>query len=80
MLFAAVVRLEHRNQCVGAIAALTTDINFEGIEPMAKGQVRSNREARKPKKEKSPVKTEATFANQIKAATKGNPQGSKPKA
>jgi len=47
---------------------------------MAKGQVRSNREARKPKQEKSAVKTENTFANQIKVATKASPQGSKPKS
>ncbi|TCL69455.1 hypothetical protein [Rhizobium sp. BK251] len=47
---------------------------------MAKGQMRSTREARKPKKDKSPAKAEATFANQMKAATKDHPQGSKPKA
>lgn len=47
---------------------------------MAKGQVRSNREARKPKKDKSPAKVESTFANQIKVAGKAAPQGSKPKS
>lgn len=47
---------------------------------MAKGQVRSNREVRKPKKEKAAAKTESTFANQIKVATKASPQGSKPKS
>jgi len=52
----------------------------KGIAFMAKGQVRSNREARKPKQEKSAVKTENTFANQIKVATKASPQGSKPKS
>lgn len=44
---------------------------------MAKGQVRSNREARKPKQEKSPVKVETSFANQIKEAAKSSPQGGK---
>ncbi|MBB4275544.1 hypothetical protein [Rhizobium mongolense] len=47
---------------------------------MAKGQVRGNRETRKPKQEKSPIKVESTFANQIKAATKSNPQGGKHKS
>jgi hypothetical protein len=42
---------------------------------MAKGQMRSNRETRKPKQEKSPAKVEATFANQVKDATKSNPGG-----
>ncbi|MEK1894936.1 MAG: hypothetical protein AAAB20_16965 [Rhizobium sp.] len=56
-------------------------LNFktERIEPMAKGQMRSNRETRKPKQEKSPVKVEATFANQVKDATKSSPQGGKHK-
>lgn len=39
---------------------------------MAKGQVRSNRETRKPKKEKAAAKVENTFANQIKASTKSS--------
>ncbi|SCW79322.1 hypothetical protein SAMN02927900_04978 [Rhizobium mongolense subsp. loessense] len=47
---------------------------------MAKGQVRGNREARKPKQEKAPIKVESTFANQIKAATKSNPQGGRHKS
>jgi len=42
---------------------------------MAKGQMRSNRETRKPKQEKSPAKVEATFGNQVKDATKSNPGG-----
>ncbi|APO78397.1 hypothetical protein AM571_PC00659 (plasmid) [Rhizobium etli 8C-3] len=50
------------------------------IAPMAKGQIRGNREARKPKQEKSPMKVESTFANQIKAATKSNAQGGKHKS
>lgn len=45
---------------------------------MAKGQVRGNREVRKPKQEKAAPKVENTFANQIKASTKG-PDGNKPK-
>lgn len=44
---------------------------------MAKGQMRGNREARKPKQKKSPVQPQNSFAEQIKAATKGNPQGGK---
>ncbi len=47
---------------------------------MAKGQVRGNREARKPKQEKAPAKVEATFANQIKDAAKSSPQGGKHKS
>ncbi|WP_165505921.1 hypothetical protein [Rhizobium leguminosarum] len=46
---------------------------------MAKGQVRSNREVRKPKKDKQEAKVESTFANQMKTATKPAPQGSAPK-
>jgi len=46
---------------------------------MAKGQVRSNREVRKPKKDKQAAKTESTFANQMKTATTTAPQGSAPK-
>jgi hypothetical protein len=46
---------------------------------MAKGQVRSNREARKPKKDKQAAKVESTFANQMKTATKSTPQGAAPK-
>ena len=37
---------------------------------MAKGQMRSNRETRKPKQEKAPVRVESTFANQKKDAKK----------
>ncbi|WP_164736352.1 hypothetical protein [Rhizobium vallis] len=46
---------------------------------MAKGQVRSNREVRKPKKDKQAAKVESTFANQMKTATASAPHGSAPK-
>ncbi|HWT58736.1 MAG TPA: hypothetical protein VN284_12900 [Rhizobium sp.] len=46
---------------------------------MAKGQVRSNREVRKPKKDKQAAKVESTFANQMKTATTTAPHGSAPK-
>ncbi|WP_201285503.1 hypothetical protein [Chelativorans xinjiangense] len=36
---------------------------------MAKGQQRSNREARKPKKEKAAVKVDAPLGSQVKQAT-----------
>jgi hypothetical protein len=36
---------------------------------MAKGQVRSNKETRKPKKDKSAVKTAANEGSQVKLAT-----------
>ncbi|MEO3998765.1 hypothetical protein [Mesorhizobium sp. CAU 1732] len=36
---------------------------------MAKGQMRSNKEARKPKKEKAAPKVETPFGSQIKQAT-----------
>lgn len=39
---------------------------------MAKGQKRSNREIRKPKQEKAPLKPEGTFGNQIKVAANAN--------
>ncbi len=42
---------------------------------MAKGQMRSNRETRKPKQEMAPVRVETTFANQKKDATKSSPAG-----
>jgi len=51
--------------------------SIERIEPMAKGQMRSNRETRKPKQEKAPVRVAATFANQKKDATKKSLQGGK---
>lgn len=35
---------------------------------MAKGQKRSNREIRKPKKEKKPAKAESAFGTQVKNA------------
>ncbi|AIC26500.1 MULTISPECIES: hypothetical protein [Rhizobium] len=43
---------------------------------MAKGQLRSNREARKPKKDKLAPKMAGTFAGQMKAATQAAPHGS----
>lgn len=45
---------------------------------MAKGQQRSNRETRKPKKEKVEVKATASFGSQLKqaeTASKGKPKG-----
>jgi hypothetical protein len=43
---------------------------------MAKGQQRSNREARKPKKDKAPAKPQPTFGSQIKQAGKADvPRG-----
>lgn len=38
---------------------------------MAKGQKRSNREIKKPKKEKAPVRTEDPFSKQMKNAAGG---------
>ncbi len=46
---------------------------------MAKGQMLSNRETRKPKQEMAPVRVSATFANQKKDATKSSLQGGKHK-
>ncbi|WP_198011840.1 hypothetical protein [Rhizobium sp. 42MFCr.1] len=46
---------------------------------MAKGQMRSNRETRKPKQEMAPVRVETTFANQKKDATESSLQGGKHK-
>ncbi|EJZ20697.1 hypothetical protein NE852_06440 [Rhizobium sp. Pop5] len=43
---------------------------------MAKGQLRSNRETRKPKKDKLPAKPASTFAGQMKTATQTAPHGS----
>jgi hypothetical protein len=37
---------------------------------MAKGQVRSNKEARKPKKDKAPPTAAPTLGSQVKDATK----------
>jgi hypothetical protein len=51
----------------------------KGSPWMAKGQVRSNREARKPKQEKAPAKVQASVANQIKDASKSSLQGGKHK-
>ena len=47
---------------------------------MAKGQVRGNREVRKPKQEKPAAKVESTFASQIKVATKNNSPSGKGKS
>jgi hypothetical protein len=46
---------------------------------MAKGQQRSNRETRKPKKEKAPAKPETPFGSQVKMADNSNAFGRKPK-
>lgn len=43
---------------------------------MAKGQQRSNREVRKPKKEKAPDKAPVPFGSVVKQSTDGNaPRG-----
>ncbi|NNH59803.1 hypothetical protein HLI01_23990 [Rhizobium laguerreae] len=65
----------------GANTTQAAAFNFDlrEILSMAKGQVRSNREVRKPKKDKQAAKVESTFANQMKTATKTAPQGSAPK-
>lgn len=42
---------------------------------MAKGQQRSNREARKPKKDKVAVKVEAPLGSQVKQATSSTLRG-----
>ena len=47
---------------------------------MAKGQKRSNREIRKPKREKAPAKPESTFGNQIKLAANADAPGGKRKS
>ncbi|MEZ2128886.1 MULTISPECIES: hypothetical protein [unclassified Sinorhizobium] len=44
---------------------------------MAKGQMMGNREARKQKQKKAPIQALSTFAEQIKIATKSNPQAGK---
>lgn len=46
---------------------------------MAKGQVRSNREARKPKKVKTEAKAENLLGSQVKQAASPLSQGSKKK-
>jgi len=46
---------------------------------MAKGQQRSNREARKPKKEKVAAKVETPFGSQVKQADNGNAPRRAPK-
>ena len=46
---------------------------------MAKGQQRSNRETRKPKKEKVPAKDAVPFGSLVKQADNGNKQGARPK-
>ena len=43
---------------------------------MAKGHLRSNREVRKPKKDKLAPKTAGTFASQMKTAAETAPHGS----
>jgi hypothetical protein len=46
---------------------------------MAKGQQRSNKEVRKPKKEKLAAKPSATLGSQVKQAANFNSPGKKPK-
>lgn len=46
---------------------------------MAKGQLRSNREARKPKKEKVPAATSPAFGTQVKSASGALSLGKKQK-
>ena len=46
---------------------------------MAKGQIRSNREARKPKKDKSPAPAAVIQGAQVKLAGSGLSLGKKPK-
>jgi len=46
---------------------------------MAKGQKKSNKEIRKPKKEKGAAAPDATFANQIKSAANANSPSGKGK-
>ncbi len=46
---------------------------------MAKGQQRSNRETRKPKKDKAPAKAPPSFSSQIKQADKSKAPAGKPK-
>jgi hypothetical protein len=46
---------------------------------MAKGQKRSNREVRKPKKQKAPAKADTSFSLQIKQADDRKPPARKAK-
>lgn len=55
-------------------------INPPGGKTMAKGQVRSNRETRKPKKDKTAVKTVSTEGSQVRLSGSTTPIGKKPKA
>jgi hypothetical protein len=48
-------------------------------DKMAKGQVRSNRETRKPKKDKTAAVTAAPAGAQVKLAASGLTLGKKPK-
>ena len=62
----------------GKIARATTadDLSwFERRWHMAKGQKRSNREQRKPKKAPAPAKPETVFGAQVKAATDAGRRG-----
>jgi len=47
---------------------------------MAKGQMRSNREVRKPKKDKTAAKPAAPSGSQVKQAANFNAPGKKPKS
>lgn len=46
---------------------------------MAKGQLRSNRESRKPKKDKSPAATSPALGSQVKGASSALSLGKKQK-
>ena len=62
----------------GKVARATTadDLSwFERRWHMAKGQKRSNREQRKPKKAPAPAKPETVFGAQVKAATDAGRRG-----
>jgi hypothetical protein len=48
-----------------------------GGKPVAKGQLRSNKETRKPKKDKSVVKPTAVEGSQVKLAGSTTPVGKK---
>jgi hypothetical protein len=52
-------------------------INHVEEYPMAKGQMRSNKETRKPKKDKSPIKAASSEGSQVKLAGSTTPIGKK---
>ncbi|MEO9337285.1 hypothetical protein ABFT80_07605 [Mesorhizobium sp. SB112] len=62
----------------GHTSVVSIGPHTQRINTMAKGQVRSNREVRKPKKEKAPSKPEPVLGSLVKQVPSGNAQG-KPK-